>query len=552
MKGQGIKKTANSFMKNVVMLIFSQLLIKVLGLVYKLVITNIEGFGDTGLGYYSAGYQIYALLLTLSSIGIPSVISKLVSERIAIGDTKGAQRIFKIAFKFFTTLGFILSIGLFLGADFIATNILNVPDVAYVMKVLSPAIVFVAMSAVFRGYFSGQQNMKPTSVSQTLEQFLNCVLSITFVYACIGKDPYIMAAAGNLSTTCAIVITFIYLRMYYGKHKLSTKDSIVSPERKKTNKELLRTILGISIPITISSLISVISGVIDTATVSNCIQISLQGTNMTKEALEQAAMSATGILSKVDTLVSFPLAINLAFSTALTPAISEALAVKDKKSASRRLSFSFFASLIIILPCSLGFIALAEPILKMLYPTASDGAGIFMIASVSMILTSLSQTLTGGLYGVNQSKVPAIAAGLGAVIKFILNMILISNPNIGIYGAAISSFVYQVLVFFICYNVMNRCVNMHIKFKTHILKPLISAIGMGLVVFGGYKLFSMALGNTISTILSILLGALTYCALILLTKALTKEDIMMIPYGTKIYGILVKMRIYKEEREPLK
>lgn len=551
MKGQGIKKTANSFMKNVVMLIFSQLLIKVLGLVYKLVITNIEGFGDTGLGYYSAGYQIYALLLTLSSIGIPSVISKLVSERIAIGYTKGAQRIFKIAFKFFTTLGFILSIGLFLGADFIATNILNVPDVAYVMKVLSPAIVFVAMSAVFRGYFSGQQNMKPTSVSQTLEQFLNCVLSITFVYACIGKDPYIMAAAGNLSTTCAIVITFIYLRMYYGKHKLSTKDSIVSPERKKTNKELLRTILGISIPITISSLISVISGVIDTTTVSNCIQISLQGANMTKEALEQAAMSATGILSKVDTLVSFPLAINLAFSTALTPAISEALAVKDKKSASRRLSFSFFASLIIILPCSLGFIALAEPILKMLYPTASDGAGIFMIASVSMILTSLSQTLTGGLYGVNQSKVPAIAAGLGAVIKFILNMILISNPNIGIYGAAISSFVYQVLVFFICYNVMNRCVNMHIKFKTHILKPLISAIGMGLVVFGGYKLFSMALGNTISTILSILLGALTYCALILLTKALTKEDIMMIPYGTKIYGILVKMRIYKEEREPL-
>ena len=551
MKGQGIKKTANSFMKNVVMLIFSQLLIKVLGLVYKLVITNIEGFGDTGLGYYSAGYQIYALLLTLSSIGIPSVISKLVSERIAIGDTKGAQRIFRIAFKFFTTLGFILSIGLFLGADFIATNILNVPDVAYVMKVLSPAIVFVAMSAVFRGYFSGQQNMKPTSVSQTLEQFLNCVLSITFVYACIGKDAYIMAAAGNLSTTCAIVITFIYLRIYFGKHRLSTKNSINSPERKKTDKQLLRTILGISIPITISSLISVISGVIDTATVSNCIQISLQGANMTKEALEQAAMSATGILSKVDTLVSFPLAINLAFSTALTPAISEALAVKDKKSASRRLSFSFFASLIIILPCSLGFIALAEPILKMLYPTASDGAGIFMIASVSMILTSLSQTLTGGLYGVNQSKVPAIAAGLGAIIKFILNMILISNPNIGIYGAAISSFVYQVLVFFICYNVMNRCVNMHIKFKTHILKPLISAIGMGLVVFGGYKLFSMALGNTISTILSILLGALTYCALILLTKALTKEDIMMIPYGTKIYGILVKMRIYKEEREPL-
>ena len=546
MKEKGLKKTANSFMKNVVILIFSQLLIKVLGLVYKLVITNIPGFGDTGLGYYSAGYQIYALLLTLSSIGIPSVISKLVSERIAIGDTKGANRIFKVAFKFFTTIGFILSIGLFLGADIIANNILNVPDVAYVMKVLSPAIVFVAMSAVLRGYFSGQQNMKPTSVSQTLEQFLNCVLSITFVYACIGKDTYIMAAAGNLSTTCAIVITFVYLMMYFKKNKLDTRDSIISPEKKKTNKELLKIILGISIPITISSLISVISGVIDTATVSNCMQIAYSEAVASKEELEQIAMSATGILSKVDTLVSFPLAINLAFSTALTPAISEALAKKDKKTASRRLSFSFFASLIIIMPCALGLIVLSEPILKMLYPTASYGAGVFMIASVSMILTALSQTLTGGLYGVNQSKIPAIAAGLGAVIKFILNMILISNPNIGIYGASISSFVYQVIVFFICYNVMNRCVNMHIKFKTHILKPVISALGMGVVVFLGYKLFNSFLGNTISTIISITLGAISYCSLILFTKTLKKDDIMMIPYGTNIYNVLLKMKIYKE------
>ena len=552
MRGKRFKKTANSFMKNVVILICSQLLIKVLGLIYKLVITNIEGFGDTGLGYYSAGYQIYSLLLTLSSIGIPSVISKLVSERIAIGDTKGAQRIFKVAFRFFTTLGLVLSIGLYFGSDFIATNILNVPDVAYVMKVLSPAIVFVAMSAVFRGYFSGQQNMKPTSVSQTLEQFLNCVLSITFVYACIGKDTYIMAAAGNLSTTFAIVLTFIYLFIYYKKRKLDTSKSIESPEKNKTNKQLLKTILGISIPITVSSLISVISGVIDTATVSNCMQIAYSGIESSKEALEQIAMSATGILSKVDTLVSFPLAINLAFSTALVPAISEALAKKDNETASRRLSFSFFASLIIVLPCAIGFITLAQPILSMIYPTASDGAGVFQIASVSMILTALSQTMTGGLYGVNQSKIPAIAAGIGAVIKFILNMILISNPNINIYGASISSFVYQVIVFIICYRVLNSHVNMHIKLKTHIIKPVISAVGMGIIVYMGYNIIHMFLGNTISTLLAICLGAISYVLLILFTKTLSKEDIMMIPYGTKIYSFLVKFKIYKEVKEPLR
>ena len=136
------KKTANSFMKNVVILMCSQILVKLLGMIYKLVITNIDGFGDEGVGYYSAGYQIYSLLLTLSSIGIPSVISKLISERLAIDDKKGAQRIFLVALKFFSMIGLIFSIALYFGADLIATNILNVPDTAAVMRVLAPAIVF--------------------------------------------------------------------------------------------------------------------------------------------------------------------------------------------------------------------------------------------------------------------------------------------------------------------------------------------------------------------------------------------------------------------------
>ena len=232
MKENKLGKHTNSFMKNVIILMCSEILVKVLGMIYKLVITNMEGFGNTGAGYYASGYQIYALLLTLSSIGIPSVISKLVSERLAIGDKTGAQRIFKIALKFFATLGLIFSILLYFGAEFIANNILNVPDTVYVMRVLAPAIVFVSISAVLKGYFAGQQNMKPTSVAQTLEQFLNCVLSITFVYACIGKDAYIMAAAGNLSTTLAIMITFVYLINYYKRNKLE-----INPEQEITREK---------------------------------------------------------------------------------------------------------------------------------------------------------------------------------------------------------------------------------------------------------------------------------------------------------------------------
>ena len=234
------KSKGFSFMKNVLLLMLSEIVVKVLGLVYRLVITNVEGFGDAGLGYYSAGYQIYALLLTLCSIGIPSVISKLISERLAVGNNYGAQQIFKTALKLFTGIGLFFSVTLFFGADFIASKILNVPDVAYVLRVLAPAIVFVAMSAVFRGYFSGQQNMKPTSVTQVLEQFLNCVLSIVFVYALIGKEPYIMAAGGNLSTTLSIIITFLYLTTYYKKNRIKVyKNQEISPEDRKSNKELI-------------------------------------------------------------------------------------------------------------------------------------------------------------------------------------------------------------------------------------------------------------------------------------------------------------------------
>ena len=239
---KAVKQKGASFMKNVLILMFAQISVKLLGLIYRLVITNAEGFGNTGLGYYSTGYQIYSLLLALSSIGIPSVVSKMVSERIAIGDNKGAQRIFKISMTFFVSLGLVFSLLLFFAAEPIATLVFNVPDVKYVMQVLAPAIVFVAASAVFRGYFAGQNDMKPTSASQILEQFFNCVLSITFVYALIGKEPYIMAAGGNLSSTLAIIITFMYLILYYKRRKIRVSKKQISPERNKTNGQLLKAI----------------------------------------------------------------------------------------------------------------------------------------------------------------------------------------------------------------------------------------------------------------------------------------------------------------------
>ena len=540
-------KKHNSFMQNVVILMFAQIMVKILGLIYRLVITNVEGFGDTGLGYYSAGYQIYSLLLAISSLGIPGVVSKLVSERLATNDEKGAQRIFKICMTFFVGVGAILSVLLFFGAEFIATAIFNVPDTKYVMQVLAPAIAFVAASAVFRGYFAGQDDMKPTSYSQIIEQFLNCVLSITFVYALIGKEPYIMAAGGNLSTTCAIVLTFFYLIAYYKKKKLKVDKSQKSPEDSKTKWQLLKTILAFSIPVTLSSIISVVSPLIDSATVSRCIQASFASIYPIKEELEAYAMSMAGILSKVDTLVGLPIAVNVAFSSALIPAISTSIAQKDYETASKRMTFSIFASFLIVIPCAIGMITLAQPILNLIYPAANDGASVLMIFCIPMIFIALSQTTNGGLYGIGKNHVPAIGLAVAIASKFILNILLISNPKIGIYGAGISSIVAQVCAFIISFSVLTKHIKLQFKFKRMILAPIVSGLIMGVCTYFINQGLNIIMPHSISTIISIILGATIYGIAILLMKALTKEDIMMIPFGNKLYPILVKLKIYKEE-----
>lgn len=546
------KKKQTSFMKNVLMLMVAQVAIKILGFLYRLVIINIEGFGDTGNGYYSTGYQIYSLLLTLSSVGIPTVISKLVSERVAIGDHKGAHKIFKTALKTFTTIGIVMSLGLFFGADFIAKNVINVEGVKYTLMVLAPAIMFVAAGAVLRGYFAGLGTMKPTSVTQTLEQFLNCVLTILFVYSTIGKDTAIMAAAGNLSSTIAIIIAFIYIIIFYKKQRPEIledcKNQTVQMET-KTTKQILKIIFAVSIPMTIGSLVAELNGTIDTLTVSNCIQKAFQGAlEGGKEALEAKAMQLSGMVSKIETIIRLPLAINAAFCTALVPAIAASLAKKDKETAIKRLSFSFFLSIIIIAPCAVGLITLAEPILKTIYPNSYEGATILQITSISMTFVALSYVINGGLYGLGKTHIPAIALAIGAGVKTILNIILVSNPKINILGSPISSTVCQGINFIICSWYLSKYIKLDIKFSKHIFKPLFSAGTMGIVAYLTHKTLINVIGNSKATIIAIFVGIITYAIMIIATKTLNKEDMYMIPFGTKLYKLLTKLGIYKEEK----
>lgn len=404
---KGYKK--ETFMQSVVTLIFSQLLIKSLGLIYNLYLTNKDGFGDKGNGIVSASYQIYALLLTISSIGVPNAIAKLVSERVALGDHKGAHRIFKIAFATFTVIGIIGTLMLFFGAHMIAAEWLQIPEAEMTMVALSPAIFFVAISSVMRGYFNGIQQIKATARSQSLEQIFKTALTIILVeIVAIASNVSTewMAAGATLATTLATLAGFGYLYLYYKVRRKEIALEIKSTVNYKyeRRRNIIKKILLVSFPIALTAILSSLNKNIDSFTVVRSLKEFLPA---------EEAVSQYGILGgKVDTLTSLPLSINVAFSTALVPAIAAAKAKKDRKTIKQKTSFSLLISMLIGLPCTAGMCIFAGPILNLLYPNASSGTLILQISSLTILFTILDQTINGALQGYGLLRVPAISLGL--------------------------------------------------------------------------------------------------------------------------------------------
>ncbi len=532
-----------SFMQGVFAMMFSQILIKLLGLVYRMYLTNREGFGDKGNAIYSSGFYIYSLLLTLSSVGVPNAISKLVSERIAIGDNKGANRIFKIAFFVFGLLGFIGTMILFFGANYIANVILKIPEAEMTLVALSPSIFFVSLICVIRGYFNGNGTLKVTANSQTLEQIFKTVFTIILVELVVivtGINTDIMAAGANLATTVATIGSFIYLFVFYKNNRTMNVNAINVITKRESIFSVIRKILYVSVPISLSAILSSINKNIDSTTVVRGLSSFMS---------EQEAKIQYGILSgKVDILTSLPLSFNIAFATALVPALSYAKAKKDMSTANKRVAFSILVTILIGLPCTFGMYIFAEPILKLLFPAQSSGAMLLQVSSIAIIFTVLAQTINGALQGIGKVMVPAIAFSVGVFVKFILNITLIKVPKFGVNGAAIGTIACNAIACIIGFYVLNK--NMNIKFSIfkYIIKPIIATIIMSICSYAIYLVICSIISQKIATIIAIVIAIIIYILAVIALRIFTKEEICMLPGGQKIYKILEKFGIYKEEK----
>ena len=534
-------KKKETFVQGILALIFSQIVIKLLGLVYTLYLTNKDGFGDKGNGIVSAGYQIYAMLLTVSSIGVPSAISKLISERRAIGDFKGAHRIFKIAFATFSVVGLIGSLILFIGADMIASRWLKIPEASMTLVTLSPAIFFVAISSVMRGYFNGMSNVKATARAQSVEQVFKTALTIIFVEIIAiasNVSTTFMAAGATLATTVATFGGFGYLYLYY-----RTKAKEIHTENKKTTNyqyervlSIIKKVLMVSIPITLTAILSSINKNIDSFTVVR---------NLKAFMPNDEALAQYGILGgKVDMLIGLPLSINVAIVTVLVPTIASAKAKKDNNTIVGKTSFSILISILFGLACTVGFAIFAQPILKLLFPNASEGASLLQISSFTIIFTMIVQTINAVLQGYNKLIEPVIAFGCGVVIKLILNLTLIPIESIGVHGAAIGSVACHIVACVISIYYLKKNIKLKLPIFKFAVKPLISVCIMGICSYYAFLLLNSILGNNLAIILTIIFAVIIYILAIIALKLFTKDEIKSLPCGSKILKVLEKMKIY--------
>lgn len=533
MKRKKLKR--ETFMQSVVVLMISQAFVKILGLVYKLYLTNKEGFGDKGNAIYSSGFQVYALLLTISAMGVPNALSKLVSERVAVGDHRGAHKIFKIALVTFSLIGFCCSMLLFFGAHTISNVFLQIPEAEMALVALSPSIFFVSVIAVIRGYFNGRENITVTARSQSLEQVFKTLFTILIVNTLSiisGMDTVVMAAGANLATSLSACTCFMYLVNYYRTIRPIIASEIKSTVNYKPTRirKTIKQILFVSIPMSLSSIFGALNRNIDSMTVVRGLKTFMS---------EEAAKIQYGILSgKVETLVTIPMSFNMAFATALVPAMSKAMAKEDKKTVEKRIKFSILVSILIGLPCMVGMILYAKQILLLLFPNAASGEFIYQISCLGIIFILIEQTVGAALHGAGKAFTPAIALAIGGVVKLILNLILVPiNSEIfilgGTAGAALSSVACHMVALTIELIILKRTIGVKFEKNKFIIKPLIAVLIMAISSKIVYKILLNAMSANMTLIITMLFSIIIYFIMIVLLKTFSKSEICMIPYGSK-------------------
>ena len=526
-------------MRGAAVLGIAGLLVQVMGAIFRIPLGNI--IGDEGMGYYQTAYPIYVFLLVFSTNGAPAAISKMTSERIALGRYSEAHRVFKLSFILMFLLGVIAFSIFFFGAEYIV-NALKNPGAYYAMIAIAPALLFVPIMAVFRGFFQGMQQMEPTAVSQLVEQAIRVAVGLTLAIVLTPVSIEYAAAGATFGTSIGPVAGVVMLVIIYCRWRKRLEQDIGGDrtEERESAGRILGTLAAIAIPITIGVSIIPIMNIVDVAIVMR----RLQDVGFSPENANALYGQLTGMAGPV---INIPMALALSVALSMVPAIAAANSVHDTAFLNMNIRLGLRTAMIIGVPCTFGIMILAEPLMLLFYPmqaaSASSAAPCLFFLALGVIFLSIAQTMAGILQGLGHPYMAVLSLGAGVAVKAAATYILTGIPALNVQGAAIGSSLAFGIIGILNFVAVRKFTGTKFDFSLSVWKPMLSGIIMSVIVVAAYYLCRGIIGNSLSTLLSVGVGAAVYGIMLLKSKAIEAHEIKLLPKGEKLVGILAKLKL---------
>lgn len=531
--------TRKTFLKGAAILGVAGLLVQVMGAIFRIPLGNI--IGAEGMGYYQTAYPIYVFLLVFSTNGAPAAISKMTSERIALGQYGEAHRVFKLAFLLMGVIGVVAAAVFFFGAKPLV-NMLGNPGAYYAMMSIAPALLFVPLMSVYRGYFQGMQEMGPTAASQLIEQAARVAIGLSLAIFLVTKGLELAAAGATFGTSVGPILGVLALAIIYVRKKSKIHQEIQKStrEERESSKSILKTLAMIAVPITIGVSILPIMNIVDVV----IVMTRMQAVGFTGEEANALYGQLTGMAGPV---INLPMALALSMALSMVPAIAAANSIHDTHFLNVNIRLGLRTAMIIGVPCSLGLMAISEPIMRLLYPLqeadAINASRSLFLLSIGIIFLCVAQTMAGTLQGLGEPGKAVYGLIAGLIVKWVATYVLVGFPQLNIEGAAIGSTLGFATIGMYNLVAVKRLTGIHFDLKLSVWKPLVSGGIMYVIVVAAYYLLNGILGNSISTLMAVGLGAFVYGILLIKLGGIEAEEIRMLPKGEKLFTLLKKLKL---------
>ena len=527
----GNREKKSTFFGGVAILAAGIVIVKLIGAFYKIPVGNI--LDKDGFAHFNNAYDIFNVLLMISTAGLPVALSKTIAEASAQGRRRQVQKVFHVALTTFFVLGTISFLILFSFAQPLA-ELQGDPLAVYAIRALSPCCLFVCLMAAFRGYAQGHSNMVPTSVSQIIEALGKLVIGLGLAYyimKVLGKGKEYGAAGAIAGVSIGGLIALIFL--IFDHIRTRRAEPIKVQDEPESTGRILKNLLKIAIPITIGASVVPVTTWLDTTQVQNILQSTLGYTL-------QESNDLFGSYKMAVTIYSLPSSLMVAITASVIPAISACRARRDKAGAGRIAESSLRTAALLALPAGIGLAVLSTPIIQFLYPVAdvTVAGPALLVMGLASIFVCVMSVCNSILQANGMVNLPIVIMAVGSAAKLGVNYLLVSNPKIGISGAAVGTLVCYIIIAVLELALIKRVIPSAPSYQRVFLKPLVAAAIMGLAVWAVYGLLSRLLGNAVSTLLSIAVGGCVYVVLVVVLRAISKEDLSLMPKGEKIAKIL--------------